>query len=651
VTADAMIGLDANAALILDATNIFSLGSWTADTSQLEGLASLQSFNFAEAKTALTQLGAFITAFAQQGVLGEKIPLVDVSLGSLLGVTQDFNNLATDLQAGTDFTLDQLQAALTAAIDQAFGTVSGLTVMVALTDDVLKLTLTFAPSLGTTSLPLNFDLSALGLGSQANIPGVTDFTGSNITITPTANVSIVLDVDLTTPASPVVYLDTASTLDFGVAIYDTNVTAGLSLGPIGLYIAGGTLAFTAAASSTAPATFNVSLNSTTGNRYNLQQLANGNFGWFGTSSPFTAGITGQVTVNLPISTTQGGSPLATPLSLTIANLGDFITDALTNPSNLGNDITFGVPDLGSIFSSIDLLGNDQGIIGLLDTLLGTLQTLLNGKLLGLNLPLVGNALSSAGNFLGDLKSEIDSIAGQVGIGPVQQALYNVLGPSGANLLQPGSGQTASEYTDVPVKYSTTADPNTFVTVTSTTMLPSAQNIQDIEFDLNLGGVYKPTVPINFDLGLPGLGLNVQNGTVDVDLTWTLGLDFGINRSSGLYIVTPGTGNDLTVALAASLSPGVTIYPDRTAGFSRGDGVAARPDEDRSGHRPDGPGDAGQPDFQRRLHRRPAKHQPGFAGQRQRPAQRHRDLRRQRRGRSRSVAGLRLQRRCCSGCCR
>jgi Ca2+-binding RTX toxin-like protein len=552
----ASLGLDANAKLILNAANIFQLGSWTADNSQLEGLASLQNFSFAQAKTAITQLGSFITGFAQNGLLGEKVPLVDVSLGNLLGITQDFTNLAADLQPGTNFTLDQLQSALTAAINQAFGTVSDLSVLVGLTNGVLKLTLAFAPTIASTSLPLNFDLSALGLPGQAHIPGVTDFTGSMITVLPSANVSIVLDVDLTNPTNPVTYLDQASTLDFGVAISATNLTAGLSLGPIGLYITGGTLALTAAVNSTAPATFNVAL-SNTQSRYNLSQLANGSFGWFGNSSPFRATVTGQVTVSLPIATTQGGTPLATPLSLTIANLGNFTTDLLTNTGNLTNDVAFSIPDLSSIFTNIDLLGNDQGIIGALDTFLGTLQTLLNGKLLSLDLPLVGNALSSAGNFLSDLKSKIDSIAGQVGIGPVQQALYNVLGPSGANLLQPPSGQSASLMNDVAVQFSTISAPTTFVTYNGSNA-PSAQNIQNIQFDLNLGGDYMPTVPINFNLGLPGFGLNVQNGTVDVDLAWTLALDFGVDRTKGLYVVTKGTGNDLSVALSASLSAGATL---------------------------------------------------------------------------------------------
>ena len=70
--------------------------------------------------------------------------------------------------------------------------------------------------------------------------------------------------------------------------------------------------------------------------------------------------------------------------------------------------------------------------------------------------------------------------------------------------------------------------------------------------MTLAGTYEPSAPLTFNLGLPGLGLSVTNGGVDVSLIWTLALDFGIDRSAIVCLSTPASGNELTVAVNASL---------------------------------------------------------------------------------------------------
>ena len=252
------LGLDANAALTLNATDMFTLSGWTANTSALEGLTNLQDFSFADAQAAVTQLGSLIAAStaSTSGLFGQLVPLINQPLGSVTGISQDFANLAADLQPGMNFTLDQLQGALNTAIGQAFGiSTTGNYVTVQLSGNLLQLTLNFTPDLAQQSnVPLNFDLPNMGIPSNSNLPGVKDFTGSDMTVTPSASFNLVLDIDMSSPTNPVYDLGAATQFMLGLLI-DGPASGTVSLGPLGLTFAGATLALSATASGTTPATF------------------------------------------------------------------------------------------------------------------------------------------------------------------------------------------------------------------------------------------------------------------------------------------------------------------------------------------------------------------------------------------------------------
>ena len=255
------LGLPANAALTLNAADIFQLGSWTLDASKLGSLADLGSLSFSNIQSAFTQLGS---AFGANGLLNEKIPMLNVSLGSLLGITQDFNAIAGDLLPGSNFTLDELQATLNAAITQAFGLVSGNYVTVGMSGNLLQLSLSFTPALQQLSLPMNFNFAALGLGGSSSLPGVSGFTGSNVTVTPSASINLVLDIDLTTPTTPIVDLDSATSLVLGLLIGSSSgISANLALGPVGLFVNGGTVELSSKESTSTPASFTVGVTKTT----------------------------------------------------------------------------------------------------------------------------------------------------------------------------------------------------------------------------------------------------------------------------------------------------------------------------------------------------------------------------------------------------
>ena len=327
-------GLDANAALTLNATDMFTLSGWTADTSKLEGLNSLPDFTFADAKAAVTQLGALVTASAAStsGLFGQIVPLINEPLGTAMGITQDFANLASDLQPGTNFTLDQLQTELNTAIAQAFGSANErqLCRRSTVRQRVLQLTLTFTPTLAESSVPLN--IQAVGAGPSrrnSNLPGCHRFRRQHrhgdAQRQFQAGAGHRPDIAIQ-PGLRAGFDDPVRPRPADRRTFQRHVVAGAA----GVDLRGRHLALSKKAGDTTdPATFTVGLNSTTPLSTLSQALANN--GWLGCFAPVTATIAGQVNVSLPLSETVAGSTSSLgTLTLTIANLGKFTNDLLLN---------------------------------------------------------------------------------------------------------------------------------------------------------------------------------------------------------------------------------------------------------------------------------------------------------------------------------
>ena len=313
------------------------------------------------------------------------------------------------------------------------------------------------------------------------------------------------------------------------------------------------------ADPTAPATYDVALTSS----QTLAQLYNGSFG---NGSGFKPSVSGQVVLTLPVAASSGGSPLGT-IALTIPNLGSFTHDLLTGAGTSG-DATFSAPNVQSAVASTDLLSNLNEIVNDIDSYLNQIKSLLDSGLFSLDIPLVGKALMSAGStadsFITSIETQISNLSTVVEssatsyILQLQTLLFDALGPTGLNLLQDPPAPSANN--EVIIQYETIGA-SSFTTYDGTpSSLPTdPSQIQDVRFELNLGHTYSLNVPLSGDLGVPGLGLSVNQGSsIVVSLVYAYTLDFGVDRSGGFYVYTPGTGNDLSVALSAGLSAGAAL---------------------------------------------------------------------------------------------
>lgn len=177
----------------------------------------------------------------------------------------------------------------------------------------------------------------------------------------------------------------------------------------------------------------------------------------------------------------------------------------------------------------------QNTFGTIHTDVSDLDVKIDNFLIGLNIELTKQ-------LEGVLKSTL---------GPVQKGIFDVVGPSGLNILKDANDNNQIELNDVQVKNITGTD--------------------NFEFDLLLGTEKVLSAPISKNIGIPALGFNV-NGEAKVDFSFDWDLGFGINPTDKFYLKTASaepTGTqgtqipELKIGLEATL-PGFNV--DGNLGF-------------------------------------------------------------------------------------
>src|SRR5262249_41781248 len=124
--------------------------------------------------------------------------------------------------------------------------------------------------------------------------------------------------------------------------------------------------------------------------------------------------------------------------------------------------------------------------------------------------------------------------GDYALNTVRQALFNVFGPAGLNLLKDLTNDNQITIDDVVLGI--TAD--------------------QIQFNMRLGRRHLWTTEIGFDLGLPLLGLEV-NAPVRLALDWDFYLGFGVHRNLGFYFDT-SRDEEMSVNLDVT-TPGMNAF--------------------------------------------------------------------------------------------
>ncbi len=541
----------------------------------------LTSFGFSQVLSALRTLTGFLSTFQSFGFLNEKIPLIGKSIADLVSIANQFNDALSALTRDPASALQSLRPILRDALGAApwrftpsastantftiigdhrdvfpvgyavevvkgvtsvFSTVQSISYSEALNNTVV--TLTTAVVAGVTGIkvdPVSLTMVSGGTAGakllridlllvaavdkgislalpNLSIPGLGDAisltggAGLNLTAKIVARLALGLDLGDITKT----YLFDATSIKASLSASGSSLSFAANLGPISLGVVGGS----ASLKATAAVTLDPSL--FTGGR---TALSGSTIGAIIAALGFTA--SGTIEANLPV--TLSGLGLGA-ITIPLTNLSDFdpsdiqLPDKLTDPSL--------VADLLQSLNFLDALALlPSGI----DAFLDALQGIIGSDVLSIALPFLGDQLSSAARFLDDVRRQfvtplqeiIDAIKNAAADfanqdkNQVSVAIYGLLGPGGLGLLRDRNGDGQIRVNDILCN----------------TNMPSPPSFGQAyaEWLLEIGGTYRIGTGLDFDIGIPGLGLETT-GAIAAVLQWSLMLGFGISGDKGVYFV-------------------------------------------------------------------------------------------------------------------
>ena len=437
----------------------------------------------------------------------------------------------------------------------------------------LKFGLDFTAAYGDL-LPLQLDLNAL-VNQLAGDSGAADFLDAVTTLIQvegsgvlevSASASLILDfgIDVTNPTNPEVFFYDTTGISLLAKVLGRDIEIETSLGSvIGIFIEDGEVTIdqdgdpeTDAGDDDQGVSFSVTLNDTNGDaRIYLSE------NWL-TTDIIDIALQGGVSVSLPIFAPVEGLPLGgtgdenedghpdNELFIEIADFAGLLA---------GDDVvTIIAPDLNNLVHNVDfcaVLENAGLLIDGLDRLLGSIEEGLDDLVASSDLPMLGDGFSGAANFISDfrngllasIQNELDNAGGSAVTlveNALKEAFWGTLGPDGLDLLvDPVTGESF--------------DPSLGHHQLSVMLDCNAGLVVDLRLRKTVALVDTSENPIDFDIGVPGFGLEVD-GNVSVAVGFDLKFGFGLNSEDGFYFDSSAGADDpeLRVFFEASI-PGLT----------------------------------------------------------------------------------------------
>ncbi len=475
-------------------------------------------------------------------LLTQPLPIIDTSLQDLLGAARGFSDSLDAITQSPAQSIQQLEPFLETSLGLAPSDVTLL-----LDGNVLRIGLRKRAA-STTNQSLSVDLGAA-------VPGdlVDSKATAKLRTTAGSDLLLSLGIDLSNPTKPRAFLDTDPTKtkwSLTARVDNTTPVAfNTSLGPIGVFVAGGSVRVGSTAAGTAPATYTITLPSGTAGRVYLDQFS---------LSGITTAVNGAAETTLPLfsplvtqplggATTDGNADgvADNAVRLRVSDLGNVIgTTSLVTP-----------PSLVSILNGTDIASNLGAFLGGWDGLLTFLDKAIESKILSLDLPIIGKNLKNVSNFVTDLRNAIrtnpdistpNKLVRANAATFLRQELFESLNGIGLLMDRNGSGT---------------------VTIDDIGLVTSAG---DTRFDMRLGGLINVGNNLNFDLGLPGLGLKLDSATVGMTASFQFDVGVGVSKANGAYFAfNPAKTDDLSLKVRAQLNLNPTT-PTASLGFFKFD---------------------------------------------------------------------------------
>lgn len=354
--------------------------------------------------------------------------------------------------------------------------------------------------------------------------------------------------------APRVFIDTAKSgiaFDF-IGGVDSGLNLSLGLGPIAIQVVDGKALLNSGDGTGGPAHLGFKLNDIDGDdnegQYDVSHLAaiRGDQDVdFTQLLDFDVQI--GIDIDLPFSDTLGvfdpsqhGLKWQTELlamvdgaswaDIDFSNLTNTLTGELPNIFD-GKGIDFSkfelnLPDVSDFISSIDvlaLLNDPRVVLGGIDDIMGEIDDLFGDYLEDINLPVIGDAIGSGVTFFNDMRNNViqpalayantpladGSMPTSVDLitGFLNEQLNGVLGTSGATYLHAHletSGSISDAYLYGAINFS--------------------------------GEIFREEMDIDFDFGIPGLNIEVEEGSeILMALDYTVNIGFGLDRN-GFFLL-------------------------------------------------------------------------------------------------------------------
>ena len=293
------------------------------------------------------------------------------------------------------------------------------------------------------------------------------------------------------------------------------------------------------------------------------------------SSDLEVSVGGRAAIDLPLFLTP---ELPVGGSLADGNADGFADNVLHAAVEFADgklDFEVAAPYMDQLFNLAAILNDPAKVLSGLETMFDVLQSDLQAQFSALQLPLVESALSDAASFVGDLRGNVLGIKlgdtytdGRLGqklqaaiangesvIELVQRELFAALSNvDGLNLLRMQAsdalGNLLFDQRGKPV----------FVPIETADEIGLVITEDSVQFNLFIADtVFRKLLPLSFDASAPGLGLKTSGDAgLVLDLSYVMGLGFGISASDLVYLDTSGvadSGAELSLTLDASLTSG------------------------------------------------------------------------------------------------
>ena len=480
---------------------------------------------------ALEQLSAILQQIdGGNELLTKKLPLIEISLKDALSAVTEFDRSLEQIKRNPAQSIQKLELFLESALGLPANAVA-----LTLVDKVLRIDVRSQQSLAPDKRNKTLEVDLGGA-----IPGdLVDLKAkAPLTFNATSDLKFSLGIDLTVANAPKTFLFTNPTLtqwQLGARVDNSaamNFTA--AIGPLGVFVSNGSARLGSSAPGAAPATFTLGFRDTDGDgRLYLDQFS---------LADVTSAVDGRAETRLPLF-----APLITnPLGGTTGDTNsDGVPDnqVLLRVNDLGNILgtteLITPPNIANTLASVDIGSNLGAFLDGWDGLMSFLDFAISSKVLAVKLPVVGDSLQEVGEFVQKLRDGITSTISS----PSQlirtdattflrQRLFSALSGIDDGFLVDRNGDGTVNIGDIGLTSTATS----------------------VEYAMRLGGAIRVPANLDFDLELAGLGLKLDNATINMTSSFSFEIVVGVDKTKGAYFkFAPSKTDDLKLTVGASLS--------------------------------------------------------------------------------------------------